>query len=341
MNSFDAPFTQFVSLWHPKVEACLAAQFDGKGKGDLDTYLYRPFAEFSSRGGKRLRPILCLLGCMAAGGNPQDALSAAIAIENFQSAALIHDDIADEGDLRRGKPCLHRSEGIGIAINVGDLALVQTSNAILSDSSLEPAVRCAMLDELSHMMLRTLEGQALDLGWVRDERWDITPDDYRNMATLKTAHYSAASPLAIGATLAQAPSHTVEQLRSIGLAAGLAFQLQDDLLNLVGDPQAQGKDWRSDITEGKRTLIALVALERMGEHGKGELLDILSSHQTNPEVLARAVQIMEETGAIACVHDEAQQLAATAASQAKEADLIPEARDILAAMASFFVSRLG
>ncbi len=341
MDRQTQAFTQFMHAWHPKVEERLAAQFTHDHSQDLETYAYRPLEEFSSRGGKRIRPILCLLGCMAVGGRPEDALGAAIAIEHFQSAALIHDDIADMGEHRRGKPCVHRSEGIGIAINTGDLALANTTHAVLCEHKLAPKVRLAVLGELSHMMLRTLEGQALDLGWARDRRWDLTPDDYRMMATLKTAHYSVASPLVIGATIAQGSSLQIEQLRSIGLAAGLAFQLQDDLLNLIGDPISQGKDWLSDITEGKRTLIALTALQRLDEQNRDELVRILSSHETDSERLTHAVQIMAEAGAIASVRDEARELTKTAATQATQAQLMPAARDALAAMAFYFISRLA
>jgi len=156
---------------------------------DLDRYLYTPLARFTASGGKRTRPALCLLGCEAVGGTDALALSSAAAIEDFQSAALIHDDIADEGELRRGKPCVYLSEGTGIAINVGDLALVAVTAKILRDETLEPAVRMRVLEGLVSMEERTLEGQALDLGWVRDGRWDISTRDYLRMASHKTAFY--------------------------------------------------------------------------------------------------------------------------------------------------------
>ena len=111
------------------------------------------------------------------------------------------------------------------------------------------------------MTCRTVEGQALDLGWARDGRYDITPEDYLTMAIHKTAHYSGAVPLAVGAIVGGADDEIVEALRSYGLDTGLAFQIQDDLLNLVGTDEAKKKDFRSDITEGKRTLVVVHALQ--------------------------------------------------------------------------------
>jgi hypothetical protein len=166
-------------------------------RAELDRYLYGPLGRFTASGGKRTRPALCLLGAEAVGGNARDALSVATAIENFQSAALVHDDIADRSELRRGEPCVYVTEGVGVAINVGDLALVVTRQ-ILDDASLADATKLRVLHEVTAMEERTLEGQALDLGWARDGRWDISVDDYLYMASHKTAYYSAAVPLACG-----------------------------------------------------------------------------------------------------------------------------------------------
>ena len=204
-----------------------------------------------------------LLGaaCLAVGGDPDRAATAAAAIEHFHSAALIHDDIADEAELRRGEPCLHLTEGLGLAINMGDLALSMVNGPVVNDPLLEDAVKVRVIKELIAMTCRTVEGQALDIGWARDGRYDITPEDYLTMAIHKTAHYSGAVPLAVGAIVGGADDEIVEALRSYGLDTGLAFQIQDDLLNLVGTDEAKKKDFRSDITEGKRTLVVVHALQ--------------------------------------------------------------------------------
>ena len=166
----------------------------------MDRYLYDPLYHYSENAGKRHRPLICFAACLAVGGDPNRAATAAAAIEHFHSAALIHDDIADEAELRRGEPCLHLTEGPGLAINMGDSGAFHGERP----GGERPAAgrcraRCASSSELISMTCRTVEGQALDLGWARDGRYDITPEDYLTMAIHKTAHYSGAVPLAVGA----------------------------------------------------------------------------------------------------------------------------------------------
>lgn len=342
------PFAAYLARQRPLIEGALAEKCPRPlqdharaEQADLDRYLYAPLARFTESGGKRTRPALCLLGAEAVGGRAQDALSVACAIEYFQSAALIHDDIADKSELRRGEPCVYVTEGTGVAINVGDLALTTVARLVLDDRGLTPDVRLRVLDEVVAMEERTLEGQALDLGWARDGRWDISVDDYLCMASHKTAYYSAAVPLATGAICAGATDAQVDALRSFGMKAGLAFQLQDDLLNLVGDAAAQGKDFRSDVTEGKRTLVAVWALSHLPQGPAAELSQILSSHATDEARLARAVELMARSGAIDHTRAFARDLVDEAKSHLSSADFLPEAHKVLLAMADFFVERLG
>ncbi|MGI6756240.1 MAG: polyprenyl synthetase family protein [Atopobiaceae bacterium] len=308
-------------------------------KNDLSRYLFSPLDGFVARGGKRTRPALALLGAQASGGSDACALTVAAAVELFQSAALIHDDIADEGETRRGAACVHVEEGIGVALNVGDSALVATFARLIRATEFAPDVRLRLLEELLSMEERTLEGQALDLGWARDERWDISVDDYLYMASHKTAYYSAASPLAMGAIAAGATDAQVEALRAFGMSAGLAFQIQDDLLNLVGDGAAQGKDWRSDITEGKRTLVVVQALERLSGEKRQELVALLASHTQDAGELADAVAIMDATGAVRDARRYAHELIAQAKRELMAAPLARDAQETLCSMADFFVER--
>ena len=212
---------------------------------------------------------------------------------------------------------------------------------MLEDESLDGTTKLRVLEEIAQMEQRTVEGQALDLGWARDERWDVTTGDYLTMATHKTAFYSAASPLSIGAICGGGTDAQVEALGSFGIDAGLAFQLQDDLLNLVGDAEAQGKDFRSDITEGKRTMIVCWALEHLAGAERDELLGILSSHATDASVLARAVELMEDAGASDAVRSYAHGLARSAKASLKGVELAGDAHAVLESMADFFVERRG
>lgn len=336
LKSKRAQIEDYLSRFTPRPEDSTV-----HAAGDLARYLYEPLARFTASGGKRTRPALCLLGAQAIGVDPICALSTAAAVEYFQSAALIHDDISDKSMMRRGTPCLHVSDGTGIAINVGDLALTSVMAGLLADNSVENETCLRVLCELAYMMQRTLEGQALDLGWVRDKRWDVTVDDYLYMATHKTAYYSAATPLACGAICASGTEEQIEALFSFGLDAGLAFQLQDDLLNLAGDPDEQGKDYRSDITEGKRTLLAVWALQHLPNEERQELQALLESGTTQPEELARAVELIDEAGAIEYVRLYAHQLVDRAKAQLDGVELDDKARKVLESMADFFVERLG
>ena len=143
--------------------------------------------------------------------------------------------------------------------------MVAASQAILADDALDADTKLAILDGFLAMQRRTIEGQALDLGWVRDGRWDLEVEDYLNMARLKTAYYSCAVPLALGATAGGGSQELIDGLTSFGISCGLAFQIIDDLLNLADDGEEQGKDLKSDISEGKRTLIMVYALHHLDE----------------------------------------------------------------------------
>lgn len=333
-------FEQYLIDRTGDVDRAVAAFFEGRGLSDMRTYLYDPLAAYSANGGKRHRPLICLLACKAVGGDEEMALSAAVAVEHFHTAALIHDDIADEGTLRRGEPCLHLKIGEGLAINAGDLALSQVTGTVLADDKLADSVKLRVLQELVDMTTRTVEGQALDIGWARDARFDISIDDYLLMAAHKTAFYSGGVPLAVGAIVGGGTEEQIETLRSYGMSTGLAFQIQDDLLNLVGE-EAATKDFRNDITEGKRTMIAVHALENCSSAEHDELLELLSSKTTDPARLARAVEIMQAAGSIEYARDYAMNLVDEHRGDLER--VLPEsvARDLLVAMGDFFVSRLN
>lgn len=337
----DTSFQSYLQEKLPLVESWLkehAWRREPASSEKLDNYLYAPLAHFNEGGGKRVRPVLALLSCEALGAAAEQALSSACAIELFQSAALIHDDIADEGEYRRGEPCLHKSLGLGLAINVGDAGLISAADAVLSDTQLGAEQKLNILREFTQMERRTLEGQALDLGWVSDALWDV---NYPEMATLKTAHYSCASPLVIGALCAGARENDahVEALRSFGLKSGLAFQIKDDLLNLVGDSKLQGKDFRSDISEGKRTYMAVLALKQLSGTKRERLLELLSSKTADEAELAEAVALMEEAGALRAAEALADELIDEACGFLNPNDFELSAYNTLISMAHFFIER--
>jgi geranylgeranyl diphosphate synthase type I len=330
-------FELYLKRMTRKFDRYLETFFENGIHPDMDRYLYGPLRDFSGNAGKRHRPLICLLACEAVGGDPKTAWPSAAAIEHFHTAALIHDDIEDASLTRRDEPCLHVAQGDGIAINAGDLALSLVCGTVVNDPGLDDRTKLRVLAELVDMTDRTIEGQALDIGWARDGRYDLTVDDYVVMAEHKTAFYSGAVPLAVGAIVGGAADEEVEILRAFGMAAGLAFQIQDDALNLVGTKESTRKDFRSDVSEGKRTLMAIHALRHSSDGGR--LLELLAGRVTEADQLGEAVTIMTEAGSIEFARDYGERLILGAKSDLEDALPPSKARDLLASMADFFVAR--
>ena len=221
--------------------------------------LYALMREYPARGGKGLRPTLCIATCGAFGGNGEDAVRIATAVEMFHNAFLIHDDIEDESVNRRGKRCLHTEHGIPLAVNAGDALNLLAVETVLSNiDGLGLARTLALIHEIIRMCRELLEGQAIELGWIRDGVVPAQDADYINMVTKKTSWYTCKSPCRLGAIAA---GHTrPRELDLIGKVfeeVGVAFQIQDDVLNLTGEEDLYGKEALGDLLEGKRTLMLI------------------------------------------------------------------------------------
>jgi geranylgeranyl diphosphate synthase type II len=214
--------------------------------------------DYPMRGGKRLRPAFCMLSCEAFGGNPTKSVRTATGLEVFQNWALIHDDIEDDSEMRRGKPCLHRIYGIPLAVNAGD-GLHAKMWEILFDNRdlLGDELTFRILDEFKKLCMETVEGQAMELGWIVNKRFDLTEEDYYQMVIKKTSWYTIITPFRSGAIIAGAEGEVLDKLVEFGTKLGIAFQIQDDLLNLVGEESKYGKEIAGDIAEGKRTLMLI------------------------------------------------------------------------------------
>lgn len=215
---------------------------------------YDMLRDYPRRGGKGIRSELLLASARAHGvtvDTPQweAALWLAAALELFQNWVLIHDDIEDDSEERRGKPALHRLHGVPLAINAGDALHAYMWAAV------HKADVPGTMPEFLNMIHHTAQGQHLDLCWVEGRRWDLVEDDYLEMVRQKTAYYTVVIPLRLGALAAGVtPS---EQFTPAGLALGAAFQIRDDVLNLAGDAARYGKEIGGDLLEGKRTMIVL------------------------------------------------------------------------------------
>jgi geranylgeranyl diphosphate synthase type II len=221
-------------------------------------HLYDLIPSYPKRSGKGLRPALCIATCLATGGTLRRVLKSAAAIELFHNAFLVHDDIEDGSEDRRGEPTLHAAEGIAVAINVGDAMQVLGIRPLMENLTvLGPNLSWQVLSEIEHMVRQSVEGQAMELGWVRDNVVDLTEADYLRMTLKKTCWYTCIHPCRIGALIGTGGGQSVERFNRFGYYMGAAFQIQDDLLNLVGEHQKYGKEIGGDIYEGKRTLILI------------------------------------------------------------------------------------
>lgn len=263
--------------------------------------LYRMMRDYPSRPAKGMRPFLCMTACRAAGGDGKDALLTAACIELFQNWILIHDDIEDGSKLRRGGAALHREYGEPLALNAGDALHARMWGALaLNHTKLGPEKTVRIMEEFSRMVNETTEGQHMELAWVAHKRWDLTESDYYEMCTKKTSWYTVAGPCRLGAIVAGASDDVLEELKDFGLKLGVAFQIQDDVLNLVGDQQKYGKERSDDILEGKRTLILLHLLGSIGPDERGKLVSVMNKKRADktPTDVSYVLSLIEKNDAV-------------------------------------------
>ena len=213
--------------------------------------------------GKGLRPALCIATCRAFGGSIEQALPSAVSIELLHNAFLVHDDIEDGSLYRRNEAAMYVEEGVPIAINVGDAMNVLSVGSLIENIPILGAgLSYRIFHEAQHLILQSVEGQALELGWTRDNLFELTEDDYLRMVLKKTCWYTSIHPCRIGALIATAGAIDADRFNLFGFLLGAAFQIQDDVLNLIGDQTQYGKEILGDIWEGKRTLMLVHALRQ-------------------------------------------------------------------------------
>ena len=289
------------------------------GSAEISRY-YRLLRDYPERGGKRLRGKVALLSTRAHDGDWRKGLTAAAAIELFQNWVLIHDDVEDDSDERRGLPTLHRRVGVPVAINAGDGLHAYMWQLLLGDPELPRPV----LEEFLWLVHRTAEGQHLDLAWVAAGRFDVSEAEYLEMVRLKTACYTVVSPLRLGAlSLGLVPD---EGLREAGESLGVAFQIRDDVINLTpGAPS--GKEFAGDLFEGKRTLILAHFFAHAPSAAREEAIARLSTNRegrTEDDVKA-LLHLIDAQGSVAYAQEVAENRARV--GLALLADALAGARD--------------
>lgn len=277
------------------------SMLDALPDGEPNKWLYGPIRDYPSRPGKALRPALCISAGRVFGADTGEVWGLAVAIELLHNAFLVHDDIADESEMRRGRPTLSETHGMATALNAGDaLAVVAGQVMRRATRRLDRDLADLVWAEFDTMALRTLEGQAIEAGWRQDNVENVRPEDYLNLIMHKTCWYTIIHPLRVGAMVGSRGKAELGPLVRFGFHFGAAFQIRDDLLNLVGDERIYGKEILGDLYEGKRTLplVHLVANARGAD--RALVRDYLHRSRTerSPELVGTVRTLMDEYGSI-------------------------------------------
>jgi len=258
---------------------------------------YDPIKELLARGGKRLRPTLCMLSCDAFGGDVKDALPTAIAIEFFHNFTLVHDDIQDKSQLRRGEPTLHIKYGVPIVLNAGD-GLYAISYQVLEDNEEILGIKKAwrIFKEMIDMNVLLVEGQAMDLGFSGTKEKEMSEDTFMELLRKKTGVLFKASARC-GAIIADASEGDIDSIGSFWENVGIAFQIRDDILNVTGKEEEYGKKIGDDISEGKPTLLLIHCLKSCNTREKKIIMDN-TSIPYDPDGVKKVIELYKRYGSI-------------------------------------------
>lgn len=252
------------------------------------TGLYRASRHLVDAGGKRLRPSMLLIAAEAVGGDPSALVSAAVSIELIHNFTLIHDDIMDNADIRRGRESVHKIWGDSGAILAGD-TLYSKAFQILGRTPADPRLILESMNILSQTCTAICEGQWLDLEFENRSR--VSEDEYMEMIEKKTGVLYGASAR-MGATLSGASAKVAKGLDEFGKLTGMGFQIHDDVLDLTAPENVIGKRRGGDLVEGKKTLIMIHALEH------GVEVDVFGKKDATPQEIERTLSILEKSGSI-------------------------------------------
>jgi geranylgeranyl pyrophosphate synthase len=308
----------------------------------LNMTLAKPFWDFMDRGGKRWRPALFILVCDALGGDSERFLDFAAIPEIIHNGTLIADDVEDSSKLRRGKPCTYTLFGLDVAINLSNIMYFLPMLALIENRKNLTSKRAKRVYEIYvQEMVNISFGQAVDIAWHKglSPADEVSEEQYLQMCSYKTGTL-ARMAAKIASVLAAADEETTEKMGKLAESVGVAFQIQDDILDLVGEEFAKGKGGLGmDITEGKLTLIAIHALQKATSADKKELVRILNMHTDDEALRKKAIRIFEKYGSIEYAKKRAAMLVRESWEEAERVLAPSEAKEALKALADYLINR--
>lgn len=308
----------------------------------LNRAIVDPIWEFLDRGGKRWRPALFLLICKALDKNPDDFVDFAIIPEVIHNGTLMVDDIEDSSEFRRGKPCTHKIYGLDIAINAGNAMYYLPLLPLIENKDRIPAEKLNNVYQIYVQEMISLSiGQAMDIAWHRGmaNADKIDEKDYLQMCAYKTGTLARMSAK-IAAVLANASQELVDKIGQFAESLGVAFQMQDDVLDLTSTEFADRKGGRGqDITEGKRSMPVIHTLEVADAKDRRRLIEILNMHTSNQKLIDEAISIMRKYDSINYTKEFAERIVEQSWNTVERLLPASEGRKILKAFANFLVER--
>lgn len=292
--------------------------------------LYEPCRYFLALGGKRIRPVLCLMANELFGEVTDDAWHAAIAVELFHNFTLIHDDIMDRSPIRRGQPTIHTKYNLTAGILSGDIMAIYAYDQLAKIRTSLPKI----LELFNRTSIEVCEGQQLDMDF--ENRDDVTIEEYLYMITLKTS-VLVANSLKMGAMLGGATEGNANKLYEFGKNLGIAFQLQDDYLDAFGDVSKTGKQNGGDIKDNKKTYLLLKALENANADTKQQIHGLLGSD--NNTKVADMLSVFKTTGADIACREAVEKYSRMAFDCLEEAAVVGKRKDPLKELATYLLER--
>lgn len=304
--------------------------------GAEDERVYGLLVPFLRRGGKRIRPVLALLSCGAVGGAYEAVVEPAAIIEMFHNFSLIHDDIEDDSQFRRGEPALHVTYGVPMALNSGDALYTLLWRELLG-LKFRPSQLIKLQKLYADAFKRVVDGQGVELAWIRAGRFDVTEKEYLQMIGGKTAALMGLS-CEVGVFIGGGGKRARKALRDYGEGLGAAFQIQDDVLNVTGEFEKYQKEIGGDISEGKRTLMVVHCLSKASDTERTRLTQILASHSRTKEDIEEAIGLLKKHGSVEYAQKSADRLVQKAV---KCLARLPDGKDktALLALADYVIKR--